>query len=350
VHAEFPIIDGDGHVVEVDRDLKDYLPERSRAKDWNREYSFFPQDSWSFGTGDRHRQEVPTADEWLQFMDQTGIAATVLYPSNALTHGLIRHVDWSIDLARAYNDWLHDRFCRRSARLNGVALLPVQDVGACADELRRCVRELGFVGGLLPSVMAPLRSLGDRRFDPVYAAAEDLDTMLAVHGGAATGQSWVDAMQSYLEVRALKHAIPMMCQVTSMILHGVFDRYPRLRVAYLEAGVGWVPFLMDTLDEQYERKSRPWELERGRPSEYVKGDNVYFGFEPEERALPFVVEQLGAHKLIWPSDFPHERPREAFLHDLPEFFARTDLSDASRRLILSENPRRLYRLAVPAVR
>lgn len=345
--ADYPIIDGDGHVVEVDADLRAYLPERYRRIPDNREYPLFPMEPWSFGVGDRHKQDVPTAEEWLSFLDEAGIAATVLYPSNGLTHGLIRHPQVAIDVARAYNDWLYDRFTRRSERLKGVALLPIQDSDAAVAELRRCVRDLGFVAGMVPSVMSPLKGLGHREFDPLYAAVLELDTVLAVHGGGIGTLGFAEPLQSYREVRSLKHAMGQMLQLTSMISGGVYDRFPDLRVAYLEAGCGWVLYMMDVLDDQFAKKGA--EDLKKRPSEYIAADNVCFSCEIEERLLPIFIEQLGAHKLLWPSDYPHERPREAFFDDLPELFARADVSAEARRLILSENPQRLYRMKVPAM-
>jgi hypothetical protein len=120
--ADHPIIDADGHVVEQDRELRAYLPSPWREKDWTREYSFFPlTDGWMRGMSSLHEAEVPDAPNWLSFLDEAGISATVLYPSNGLFHGQIRNVQWAVGVARAYNDWLYDRFSRQSPRLKGVA-------------------------------------------------------------------------------------------------------------------------------------------------------------------------------------------------------------------------------------
>ena len=277
INVDYPIIDGDGHVVEPDKEVAQYLPERFRRIPGNRDYSLFPQDSWAFGVVDPHKQDVPDAAMWLSFLDEAGISATVLYPSNAAAVGMVRRVEWSVDLARAYNDWLHDKFLRQSDRLLGVALLPVQDVAACVTELHRCVGELGFVGAILPSISSPLMAYGNPEFDPIFATAHELDTMIAVHGGFVGAHNFADPLRTYREVRSLKHVIPLMSHATSMISQGVFDRYPNLRVAYLEAGCGWVPYLMDVLDEQFERKGAG-DLKR-KPSEYLMDPNVYFSFE-----------------------------------------------------------------------
>ena len=227
--VDYPIIDADGHVVEIDDEIKQYLPARYHQIPDNREYGLFPMEGWSFGTTDRHKQDVPTAADWLGFLAEAGIAATVLYPSNALNHGLMRHTAWAVDVARAYNDWLHDRFTRHSPRLNGVALLPLQDVDAAVAELRRCARDYGFVGGYVTTVTSPLTALGDPAFDPLYAAAQELDVMLAVHGGAVGGHTFAEPLLKWREVRAVKHVIPQLIQVTSMISSGDANRDGRAR-------------------------------------------------------------------------------------------------------------------------
>jgi predicted TIM-barrel fold metal-dependent hydrolase len=136
-----------------------------------------------------------------------------------------------------------------------------------------------------------------------------------------------------------------MTQLTNMMFQGVFDRFPRLRLAFLEAGVGWVPYMMDRLDEDAEkfgsRLAKP--LQR-RPSEYLKSGNVYFTAEVEEKTLPYVLSLLGEDAILWASDYPHERERDEFGGDIPYFRARTDVSDQAKRKILYDNALRFYRI------
>ncbi len=343
MECEHDIIDADGHVVDQDKDLRNYLPAPWNEKDWTREYYLFPlTDGWMRGMSSRHKAEVPDAANWLSFLDESKIEQTVLYPSNALFHGQIRNKGWAVAVAQAYNDWLYDRFGRQSDRLKGVALLPVQDVDAAVGELRRCVEELGMVAGVIPSVMAPLVGLGSSQFDPIYAEAERLDCALAVHGGPVAGLG-LDMFESLAEARPLEHALPQMVQMMSMIHSGVFDRFPNLRVAYLECGTGWVPFMMDALDENWERRGRALAVKQ-RPSDIIRGGNIFFTCEVDEKALPYVLERLGGDQVLWASDYPHERARADFFHDLPDFFAREDVSPDLRKKILCDNPKRYYGL------
>ncbi len=84
-----------------------------------------------------------------------------------------------------------------------------------------------------------------------------------------------------------------MIQLTHMIFQGVFEFFPQLRVAYLEAGAGWIPFMMDRLDEDFERRGKKWAPRLKKlPSDYIKGGQVYASLESEERTLPYVLGAL----------------------------------------------------------
>ena len=253
----FPVIDADGHVIERDRDLRPFLPAPYRAVEGKREYPLFSWDGWARGALSPHQREQPDANLWTRFLDATEIAATVLYPNEGLNIGLLRDPDWAVALACAYNDWLHHDFLSVSPRFQGVALLAPQDPGEAAKELERAVRDLGMAGGMLPAVMSPMRGYGLPQFDPIYAAAEKLDVPIAVHGGAAV-ELGLGHMPSFAGVYPLSHPFSQMQQLTSMMIHGVFERFAKLRFAFLEAGCGWVPYLADRLDESWQHRLNRW--------------------------------------------------------------------------------------------
>jgi len=109
-------------------------------------------------------------------------------------------------------------------------------------------------------------------------------------------------------------------------------------MAFLEAGVGWVPYLMERLDEKYEKLPQQAPLLSKEPSYYVKNHPIYFSCELEEKILPYVLGLGLEKKIMYPSDYPHERPTlEEFLADIPRFRARTDLSEEIKKLILRDN-------------
>src|SRR5437764_2962139 len=97
-------------------------------------------------------------------------------------------------------------------------------------------------------------------------------------GGA--GERLLDFFDKFIQTHTMEHPVSQMVQLTSMLFDGVFEYFPKLRVAYLEAGCGWVPYMMDRMDEEFERRGARWcpYLKR-TPSEYLRGGNVYFSCE-----------------------------------------------------------------------
>src|SRR5688572_32978439 len=91
----FPVIDADGHVLERDRELREFMPPEFRAVEGKREYPLFSWDGWARGALSPHKREHPSADLWLRFLDATEIAVTVLYPNEGLNIGLQRDRDWA---------------------------------------------------------------------------------------------------------------------------------------------------------------------------------------------------------------------------------------------------------------
>jgi len=346
----FEIIDADGHVYERDEDLFPYLDGTYKNKRTLLGFPFWPTlDGFQRGAIHArlglHRAFETNARVWLDLLDQAGIALTVLYPTAGLATGLIHDQDWAVALTRGYNDWLTDQYLRVSPRLKGMALLPLQDARAAAMELRRGVQELGMLGGVLCAVGGE-KPLGHADFDPVYAAAEELGCPLAVHGGPSHGLG-LERLDKFAQVHALSHPYAQMTQLTSIVMNGVFDRFPRLRVAFLEAGCGWVPFMMDRMDRSYEARKFAEYVGpvQHPPSSYLTSGNVFFGADPCERTLPYVIEVLGNDGLLFSSDFPHEANLNKCREEIATIAEHTRLAAASRAKILAANARRFYALA-----
>jgi uncharacterized protein len=344
VQRRWPVIDGDGHIIEDPDGIADCLeaPYTGRRS----VLGLFPSLD---GRPRRKRGTMAptTVAEWQAFLEQTGIEQAVIYPTAALTIGLVQDPEWAAIVCRAYNTWLARTYTQADSRLTAVALLPSQNVPAAAGELRRAVSKLGMVGGLLPSVTYFKPLLGEAQFDPLYEAAQALDVGLAIHGGPQAGLG-LEHISRQIEAHTLAHPFPLMAQFNSMVFNGVFDRFPRLRVAYLEAGSGWLPYLMDRMDYEAEARAEEWP-HAASPSEMIRRGNVFVSCEAEERALPTVVEALGADHVLYASDFPHELGTgpEAYLEDLHDLETRPDLSDAAKEQILGGTAARFYQ-RVPA--
>lgn len=332
------IIDADMHLRDEDSEIRKYLPAR-----WSGGRKvFYPTENFDRNLGGRLGRQVVTSSIQLEDMDAEEIQVAVLYPTNALFMGEVRERDFAVALARAYNDWVAD-YCQAAPdRLKAVAVVPVQDPQAAAQELERAVRQLGLLGAMIPTYcrVGP-RNVGDRWMDPIYAAAEELGVPVAMHAsGGITAAN--DRFGNFLELHAFSHVPEQMAALTAMTLGGALERFPRLKVGFMEAGCGWIPFWLEHLDEEYELREdeSPWLSMK--PSEYVRQRAVYFGVEPEEQGIPRVAEAIGGDRLLYASDYPHWD--SGWPNTSRRLRERNDLSEALKAQILAENAARFYGL------
>lgn len=156
--------------------------------------------------------------------------------------------------------------------------------------------------------------------------------MLAVHSQNSLRNN--DLFMWRGEAATLSHVWPQMRQFTNLMFSGVFAKYPDLRIAFLEAGCGWVPYLMSKMD------ARMGELPRA--SKLIEQGRIYFQCG-EEMTTGRDLELLGDECLFWASDFPHEGIVD-MSKAVEEFLGREDIADGSKRKIGYDNPKRLYAL------
>lgn len=332
------ILDADGHVTETQEQVAKYLEEPYRRRPVG--FPFYPWDGWDRRMLGTLGDWAGDAAAWLRALHKGGVEAAVLYPTLGLFLSFLRDRDWAVALARAYNTMLHEEFVRVSPRLKAVALLPVQDPEAAARELERAVG-LGLSGGMLAADGPHL--LGDARFVPIYETAERLGVMLGVHAsGSHLGGGGVELFPRFIQAHTCSHAFGQMRQLTSIVLEGLPERFPRLRLAFLEAGCGWVPYWMERMDDEYAKRAAEAPTLRRRPSEYVRGGTLYFSCEANEWLLPQAVRLVGERQIVYASDFPHWD--HSYPESLDELRMRGDLTEAQKRLILGDNARRLYGL------
>jgi len=334
------IVDADGHVRDDEPELKRYL-----APEWARRTLLFPRDAHDRDLGGVLGKRDVTAKIQLEDMDVEGIDVSILYPTNGLFVGELRDREYAVAVSRAYNDWLADYCQTDSQRLKGVAIVPLQDIDAACREINRAVSEKGMVAAMFPTYFRyAQRSAGDPFFDPFYAECERLGVPVAFHAtGGERGEARFD---SFLGLHLFSHVPEQMITMTGVILGGVLEKFPKLTVGFMEAGCGWLPFWMEHMDEEYEKRKHEAPLLQQDPSEYVKNGRVYIGCEPEEKMIPIAAEWVGEDQLLYASDYPH------WDSDWPNTVStvreRTDLSDTMKRKLLGENALRFYGMGVPA--
>lgn len=367
MRPNYRVIDADGHVDEKHVNWQERVPERYRreapcwvtypdgrthmtveGKLWPSRRDFYgqlgkgpeprkPAHMWGWdrveGMQDPHKR-IPD-------MDLEGIDIAVLF-GTFVGLGAIAAIEdpgLAVAVAIAYNNWLAEYCQPYPDRLKGIALLPWQDPHAARKEMRRCVEKLGMVG------VQALTNFGGKllhkeQFDPLWEEAQGLGTPVCVHI-ISTNSTGIDRFDRYVFKHAF-YALDSMLAVSSFTAGGILERYPRLKVAFMEAGAGWAPWIVDRLHEHYELlpQQMPWQTRD--PGEWIRGDNCYFAVEPEESTIPYVAQTIGEDRLVYASDYCHwdcTCPDSVKL-----LYERTDLSDGLKRKILSENAAHLFNL------
>ena len=275
-------------------------------------------------------------------MDEMGIDTCVLFGGHCfLVASKVRSPEVAHATLRAYNEFIA-RFCAVApTRLKGVAMLAMQAPDAAALELKRAVNDLGLVAAVLPPHHVDGTTLADRGLDPIWSMAQELGVPVCIH----TIGSQISPIEPLLGGELMEEAygsIPSMMALGHVVLGGVLDRFPELTVCFLEAGAGWVPYVMDRLQTNYETFGARRKALRKSPAEYIRSDQLYFAADPEETALPAVVDAIGADRIVIGSDYCH--PEGMCPLTMRVLAQRDDLSLDARRRILCDNPRRLYRL------
>jgi len=128
-----------------------------------------------------------------------------------------------------------------------------------------------------------------------------------------------------------------------MVFGGIPEIFPKLKLAYLEIGCGWIPYWSERMDEEWEKRGKAEApLCKNKPSEYLTNGQIYYGCEPEEKTMGYVVGEIGSQTLVYASDYPHWDMTwpDSAIH----IWRREDLSREAKKNILEENGRRLYNL------
>lgn len=286
---------------------------------------------------------------YLHDMDVEGVDVAFLFPTGGLYFCWQDDLDPDLSAAmcRAYNNWLHEYCAINPERLRGICLIPLQSVELAVQELTRAYRDLGMRGVFWRPNPLLGRMVSDPSYQPLFACAEELGIGICFHEGAETilpqfGRGRVDTLFAR---HALCHPTEQMGAFLALASDGTLDKFSRLRVAFLEAGCGWLPYWVERLDALYDN---PFFREgyRGieKPSGYFRRGQCYVSCEAGEETIPMLEQALGQDTLMWASDYPHPDVILSFPETVRPLIDNPALSDQFKRRVLWDNPTRFYGL------
>lgn len=298
------------------------------------------QPAWP--TGHERDRTVATQEQMRSELDALHVDLAILFPDNLLKLPVLAHPEYAAAIARAYNAWLTEEWCRPAAGLLGCVCACPQIPEDAAGEIRKYARHPGIVGVFLPCAgIDPL--WGNRKYEPIYAAAAEAGLPVLLHSVTVVHPVFPHNSHGFatdIARHTTSHTFAIMANLVDMVTMGVQVRYPGLKIAATEAGLSWVPFLMMKLDKEYLEKRRevPWLTER--PSRYLK--KFFYATQPIEeperlRDVATIVSLFdGEDQVVFASDWPHHD------FDHPSKVNQIPFPEEVKRKVFGENALRLF--------
>ncbi len=282
-------------------------------------------------------------------MDRDGIDATVMY--GPIVPLLIRDPGLRRVCYRAYNDWLAEFCATASDRLIGAGLIPIDDPADAAEEVRH-LRRAGLRTGMFLAARVET-PLWDEAWEPLWAAAAEARLPIGFHLGgglrtvAFSGPKANDP--GNMGVRVSCSTLQMDEPFAAVVFSGALERHPTLRIVLAETGIGWLPYVLERMDDTYDKfvdATEYWRAHGGlrlkRPPTAYFRQQVWATFQTDHAGLR-LLDTLGADRVMWASDYPHAdstwpESRKAIEDNFK------DVPPPAQRRILCDNARELYGL------
>jgi len=298
--------------------------------------------------GPHESGEFHSAADRLAVMDAEDTWLSVNYPTLFLQWPVAKDRSLNQALTRAYNNWVADISNQAPDRLKWVTVIDAHDPQEAAREMLR-TKEMGSVGVMVLGQYGA-KALDHPDFTPIWATANDIGMPVNVHPGWGS----LDAMRDYPGVAGDQFLTSVVRGFKTICASGLLDRFPNVKVSFLETGCTWVDYAVEVMDFELDnirdriklgalRAEQQPIVARGLPKmtplEYIQAGRIFIGFEVDDDLLPYMVKKYGTDCWTYASDIPHA-------HRKPDsaryVLNRPDLSDAAKRRILWEGTARLY--------
>ena len=298
--------------------------------------------------------ENPSPDVFLEGFDIEGIDVGVFMPTIAM--GMVRYDDLdpehALALCQVYNDYTAEFCSAHPDRFKFWAWVPPHDAKLAAGEARRAVEELGAVAVAMTGGAVNGNILSDKHFDPLWEEMNRLGTAFGMHGPPANYLLRDNYNHRYwgkqgMEVvgNAMVGPVHAMAQLAELTLGGVLERFPNLKPVFMEVNASWLPWFLWRLDDKWETHAPDMDIELPlAPSEYFRRQG-YSVVEPEEGPIKYVLDYMGADRLLFSTDYPHSDC--IFPEAVNTFLAQDQIPDDAKRKILWDNGAKLFGVEAP---
>lgn len=269
-------------------------------------------------------------------MDKAGIEISVLSLTDPGVQGKMDAAE-ALVLAPQVNDYLAEKIAKHPTRFRGFAHLPMQDPGAAAKELERCVQSHHFVGALINGQTNGLY-LDDAKYFPFWEKVQELDVPIYLHPGNPVKSPISFTDHPELQGALWGWGVETGTHALRIILNGVFDRYPRVKLILGHMGET-LPYLLWRFDSRWQilKKNNPLNK---MPSEYLK-ENIYVTTSGMSDNPPFLcaLQALGDDHILFSVDYPYESSEVA-----AKFLEQAPISEAQKNKVAYYNAKRILKL------
>jgi predicted TIM-barrel fold metal-dependent hydrolase len=286
--------------------------------------------------GSEHR-DIALTKRW---MDCMGTDIAILFPTPMLQLGVHPQVEVEVALARAYNRWLCEKVLAKEPRLRSMLYLPFND----AEATFRMVQEFGKHEGVCGFMVtaARYRPVHHNSYMKTYALLEDLNLPIGFHAAYNWNDQSMSMLNRFISVHALGFTFHNMVHMANWIVNGIPERFPKLKVVWIESGLAWIPFMMQRFDNEYLMRTSEAPALKKLPSDYMR--DMYWASQPMEMTdmglLQETMRVINADtQLVYSSDYPHwDFDLPSTISDLPF------LSEKGKHNILGGTAARLFKL------
>ena len=265
-----------------------------------------------------------------------GLDYQVVFPTPMLQLGLHPKPHVESALSWAYTRWWTEEVLGADPGMRSMVYLPFRDVDMCMrmiDEFSECQ---GIVGFMVTSTR--YTAVHHNQYMQIYAALEERGMPLGFHAGFNQQERMLEGMDTFLSVHALGFVLNNLIHTTNLVMSGIPERFPNLKLIIIESGLAWIPFLMQRLDNEYLMRTNEAPLLKKRPSEYLS-QNFYYTTQPLEydnlEALEVTLKMINADtQLLFASDYPHwDFNLPSTIYDLPFLDRETKLNILGRNAL-----------------
>jgi uncharacterized protein len=276
-----------------------------------------------------------------RWMDSMGVDYACLFPTPMLFLGLHPQPEIEVALAQGYNRWLCEQILDVDPRLVSMLYLPFNDPEAAYRTVKEFGHRKGVTGFMVTSPR--YKPVHDNAYMKTYALLEEMGKPISFHAAYNWNDQSMALMNRFISVHAVGFMMYNMIHLTNWVMNGIPERFPKLKVMWIESGLTWAYSLMQRLDHSYMMRPSDAPALKRKPSEYMR--EMYYSTQPMEMPddksiLEATFKMIKADtQLVWSSDYPHwDFDLPSVIYDLPF------LNETAKRNILGGTAARLFGL------